>query len=57
MQTYKNHEGYRDPTAGRAVRNAAKGYHRKRRTLVLMYPLREARGFTETVRALKRMWE
>ncbi|MEF2767405.1 MAG: hypothetical protein U0O05_06845 [Dorea phocaeensis] len=42
----KNHEGYHDTTAGKAIRRAYRTRRRKGRTSErLTYPLREVPGF------------
>ena len=49
MDPMKNHEGYRDPTAGRAVRNAVRRTRRgkDRASQSLTYRLGEIRMFQE----------
>lgn len=47
----RNHEGYHDPTAGKAIRMAARR-HKKgitKSTAVLTYKLREVPGFPHRV--------
>lgn len=54
----KNHEGYHDPTACEAVRRAHRGRRQARpgrqRAPGSGYILKEARGFQEAVKAIKR---
>lgn len=54
MDPMKNQEGYRDPTAGRAIRNAARKEKRGRAetSRPLTYRLREIRAFGECVKRL-----
>ncbi len=47
----RNHEGYHDPTACRAIRRADRGRRRKKKGH-LTYYLREAEGFQETIEHL-----
>ena len=51
MDPMKNHEGYHDPTAGRAIRNAIRKDRRGRveRSRPLTYRLEEIRVFRESV--------
>ena len=51
MDPMKNHEGYHDPTAGRAIRNAVRKDRRGRaeRSRPLTYRLEEIRVFRESV--------
>lgn len=46
----KNHEGYHDPTAGKAVR-AWKPRRRKKRKTSLMYQIGEMPGFRALIRS------
>ena len=43
----KNHEGYHDPTAGKAIRRAHRSKHRRRgnKTRPLTYLIGELQGF------------
>ncbi len=52
MDPMKNHEGYRDPTAGRAVRNAVRRTRRgkDRASQSLTYRLGEIRSFRESAK-------
>lgn len=47
MRPDRNHEGYHDPTASKAIKRTDRG--RKEAVIYrgLTYPLREARGFQE----------
>lgn len=47
----RNHEGYHDPTACRAVRRADRG-RGKRRNTHLTYQLKEIRSFRKAVECL-----
>ena len=54
MDPMKNHEGYHDPTACRAVRNAARRTRRgkDRASQSLTYSLGEIRAFRECAKRL-----
>lgn len=41
MKTYINHEGYRDPTAGEAIRRVEKQCRKKKRSSRLTYRIGE----------------
>ncbi|MCI8666970.1 MAG: hypothetical protein HFG82_09930 [Dorea sp.] len=49
MDTMKNHEGYKDPTAGRAIRNVTRRERRGQDEMpqTLTYRLEENRAFQE----------
>ena len=49
MEVMRNHEGYHDPTAGRAIRNAAGKKQRRQveKSYHLTYRLEEIRAFRE----------
>jgi len=49
----KNHEGYHDPTACKAVRRAYRQRKHKGHELHLFYSMSEARGFQEAQRAIQ----
>lgn len=50
----KNHEGYHDPTAGRAIRNVSRERERERTSYHLTYRLEEIRGFRECLDTLRK---
>ncbi len=54
MGVMRNHEGYHDPTAGRAIRNAARKERRERGRMpcALTYSLGEVRAFRECAKRL-----
>lgn len=41
MKTYKNHEGYHDPTAGEAIRRTEQQHRKKKRSSRLTYRIGE----------------
>ena len=54
MGVMRNHEGYHDPTAGRAIRNAARKERKERDEMSrrLTYSLGEVRAFWECAKRL-----
>lgn len=52
----RNHEGYPDPTAGKAIRRAGRVKQQgraSRNVIPLTYPIREAESFSAAVAALR----
>lgn len=53
MKPHRNHEGYHDPTAGKAIRRAHRARRQGRQERgPLCYPLGEVKGFRTAVDTL-----
>lgn len=56
MERDRNHEGYHDPTASAAIRQADRREHQRERSKsaqCLTYVLAEIKSFNETVKGIK----
>ena len=52
MKRDRNHEGYHDPTAGKAIRRASRRHKGEPEWLCLTYQLGELESFREAVKGL-----